>query len=302
MAVLFGISAVFHILQCSYYKSWKMMWLHPVCAVLFTAGFILREVASHNYIYSPTNLAIFIPSVVLIGICPPILELSNYHRVLSIFGILLAAVEAINALGVSLGANPSGTNQALGGDLSLAALSIQLVVITFFFCIAGVFHVRCASAKHNDILAGPHGRRIKTPLFTLYGSMVLILVRCIYRLVEHVSGSTAVDLRDFASLERLTPILRYEWYFYVFEAGLMCANSLLWNVFFPGRFLPESKGVSVSVDGGDEVVGGWAGEEDRVPLVAKVGTALTFGLVRFGRGKRGEEGGLWRWVLLGEED
>lgn len=49
------------------------MGLHPMCAVLFTAGYAMREYGSYNYMYDPNDdapLILFILSQVFILICP----------------------------------------------------------------------------------------------------------------------------------------------------------------------------------------------------------------------------------------
>ena len=196
------------------------------------------------------------------------------NRVLTTFGVLMAFVETLNSLGVAFSANPSTSHsqQAMGSSLTIAALSIQLGVILIFILLAALFHRRC-------IRGNVRSAAVFTLLRTLYISMVLILVRCLYRLVEH-TGNTTVRLDDLDSLESLSPILRYEWFFYVFEATIMLANSVLWNVWNPGRYLPESYHVHLSQDGVTEVEG--ADEADNRPLLAKVGHVFTFGLL-FGR-------------------
>jgi hypothetical protein len=50
--------------------SFSLLGLHPLCAVLLTAGYALREYASFNFLYSTRNLIIYILSQVLIYICP----------------------------------------------------------------------------------------------------------------------------------------------------------------------------------------------------------------------------------------
>ncbi|KAH8911245.1 putative RTA1 domain protein [Coniochaeta sp. PMI_546] len=288
-AVLFAVSAVGHIWQCYHYKSFKLIGLHPLCAVLFTAGYALREFGAFNYLYSPRNLIIYILSQVFIFVCPPLLELANYHvlgrilhyvphlaplppnRVSAIFGGLLALVELLNALGVSLSANPSSkpTTQELGSRLTISALSIQLGVIVIFVIIASIFHWRCARANIR-------AKAVSTPLVTLYASMVLILIRCIYRLIEHM-GNTTVRLSDPESLKRLSPILRYEWFFYVFEATLMFLNSVLWNVWNPGRYMPRNSRVYLAPDGLTELEDG--DKSNKQPLSVTIASVFTFGIV-----------------------
>jgi hypothetical protein len=179
-------------------------------------------------------------------------------------------IETLNALGVSLSANPSSshTTQSLGEYMSIVAIALQIIVILVFSYLAGTFHRRC-------IKANVHAHNVKSLLFTLYGSMFLIFVRCIYRLVEH-TGNTNVDIDNLEALRELSPILRYEAFFYIFEAVLMFVNSVLWNVWHPGRLLPKDHHVYLGRDG-VEVVG--EEDADERPLLAKTAHVLTFGLL-----------------------
>ena len=54
----------------SRYKCFKLIGLHPLCAVTFTAGYALREVAAFNYLYTHSHLILYIMTQVLIFICP----------------------------------------------------------------------------------------------------------------------------------------------------------------------------------------------------------------------------------------
>ncbi|KAK4140927.1 uncharacterized protein C8A04DRAFT_31472 [Dichotomopilus funicola] len=309
--IAFAISAVFHIWQCFRYKAFRLIGLHPICAVLFTVGYALREWGSYHYLFDPadrTPLVTFIVSQVFIYVCPPLLELSNYHilarlfsyiphcapippsSVLSTFGGLMAIVELLNSLGVSFSANPSSSTkqQTLGGQLTIAAVSIQLGIITVFVGLAVIFQRRCAAAARERGQQTGGGKKVRTMLWTLYGSMGLILVRCVYRLVEH-AGYTHIEFRDIEALKRLSPLVRYEAFFYVFEASLMLVNSVVWNVWHPGRFLPRDGVTYLEVDGTEarRVKRGenWASV---VWMVANIATFGVLGLV-FPRRERNEE-------------
>lgn len=192
-------------------------------------------------------------------------------RVLAIFGGIMALIELLNALGVTLSANPSSSSstQSIGSHISIAAIVLQLVVILTFVCMAFLFHHRVLEKM------GSGAGNVMTLLRTLYISMSLIFVRCIYRLVEH-TGNTNVTLDDMASLRRLSPILRYEAFFYVFEASLMLVNSVLWNVWNPARFLPRDYNVYLAQDG-SEVEGREV--KDGRSVVARIGNVLTFGIL-----------------------
>ncbi|KAL1854607.1 hypothetical protein Plec18170_004697 [Paecilomyces lecythidis] len=230
---------------------------------MFTAGFALREYGAFHYLYTTHNLIMYIVSLILIYVNPPLLELANYHvlgrilhyvpyysplnpgRVLTTFGTLSAFVEGLNGAGVSLLSNKGATkaNQNIGRALTMVSLALQLVVIAVFALIAGLFHWRCAKANIHA--------KITPPLITLYMSASLILIRCIYRMVEE-SGTTTPKGDDMTTL---SPILRYEWFFYVFEATVMLLNSVLWNVRHPRHYLPENSLVYLARDGTSELVG-----------------------------------------------
>jgi hypothetical protein len=90
--VAYGISMIGHFWQCqyvksavlgfrytfakfftfSYYKCWKVLGLQPLCAVLFTAGYAMRVYGAYNYLYSTSNLIVFIMSQIFIYIAPQV--------------------------------------------------------------------------------------------------------------------------------------------------------------------------------------------------------------------------------------
>lgn len=106
----------------------------------------------------------------------------------------------------------------------------------------------------------------------------MILVRCIYRLVEH-TGNTSININNMEILRDLSPVLRYEIYFYIFESTLMLLNSILWNIWNPARYFPRDYHIYLAQDG-TEIEG--QVDLDERPLLAKTAHLLTFG-VFFGR-------------------
>lgn len=208
------------------------------------------------------------------------LELANYHilgrifyyvpyfapldpgKVMATFGTLSALIEALNSLGVSLRSNPSAspTSQATGSHFTTVALVLQIVVIATFVVLAVLFHRRCSQANIRV-------KAVSSPLITLYISTALIFVRCVYRMVEE-TGNTTVDLDNPEALAALSPALRYEWFFYVFEATLMLINSVLWNVRNPRCYMPGNYRVYLSRDGTTEIEG--EDMSDTRPLLVRV--------------------------------
>lgn len=176
-------------------------------------------------------------------------------------------VETLNSLGVAFTSNPTSSQTQAGKILVLAAIGIQIILIMAFFCLAGIFHWRCSK----------NGIRIKAvpalPI-VMYVSMFLILIRSVYRMVEH-AGNSALDVYDLEKLQSLSPLLRYEWYFFVFEGATMLANSLLWNVWHASRYLPQSRTVFIAEDGVTEIT--WEEESigDRPTLAKATHGAMT---------------------------
>ena len=167
---------------------------------------------------------------------------------------------------VATSRTPDAKYYALGHNLLRASLALQLAVILLFYTLAGLFHARCARA-------GVAHHRVRAVLYSLYGSMLLILARTIYRAVEHFAAPMAVAGAGGAgggeeAWRSLSPIIRYEWFFWVFEAAPMLVNVLMWNARHPRRYLPQSYKRYLAQDGETELDGpGWADKRNLVMTV-----------------------------------
>jgi hypothetical protein len=194
----------------------------------------------------------------------PILELANYHvlgrlfhyvpyaapfnpsRVTSFFGGVMLAIEGLNGAGVALAANAGAgkTTQDIGRYMILIALGLQVIVIFSFVYLSVKFWRRCIDEQVVE-----HSSAISSVLVTLYMSMTLIFIRCVYRVVEYAIGSTNKDIDSLEALEKLSPLLRIEIYFLIFEASLMLLNSVVWNLRHPGLHLPSDMHIYLAQDG-----------------------------------------------------
>ncbi|KAL4924617.1 uncharacterized protein BDV17DRAFT_295252 [Aspergillus undulatus] len=240
----------------------SVLGLHPLCAIRFTTGYALREYGAYSSVYTNTpkqslmvlgRIFTYIPRKAPI---PP-------NRVLE-FGAIMALVEALNALGVAFTSNPTSDKQSLGKTDPRRAL--------------------------NPTLRNRHARlrRGVIPLPV----MLLILIRCIYRLVEH-AGNTDLDIDNIEKLQGLDPLLLFEWFYYGFDVALMLLNSWLWNVSNARRYLLRDKGWHLAQDGITEML---PADRDAVRSgVAELARAtmqlLTFGVWRmvFPRGGNAEK-------------
>jgi len=285
-AFFFWVSFVIHVRQCAKYKSWKITLMIPWCALTFGAGYLLREVGAYNY----SNVNVYIASMTIIYSAPPLYEMSNYQvlsrllyyipyhspihpgRMLTTMLGLSTIVETLNGNGVSYWANLklSHGKQNMGRIFLKAALIVQIVVLIGFLSLTAFFHYKCK--KH-----GPFPRNVRGVLITLYCSSVFIGVRAIYRTVEYYTVSNFRYSPEMSS--SASPLIRYEAFFWVFEALLMLANSLLLNIRHPMRFLPRDSRIYLAEDGITEKVG--PGYEDlRFFLIAMVDPFDLIGLVR----------------------
>ncbi|WVO15600.1 hypothetical protein L204_103260 [Cryptococcus depauperatus] len=264
--IAFSISGIIHFWQCIHYKVFRMTWLLVLTSFIFAAGFAMRAKGSWDY----SNLDVYMGSTILVYMAPPLVELGNFHilgrilyyvpycaplhpgRTLTTFGALQLIVEMLNGIGVAWFANRSLLPKFfnIGSGLLKASLIIQLAVITLFVSIVSVFYRRCRRA-------GIHTRNVRVPVFILYTSTFFIFVRCVFRTVEifevyHIAKATA-------AVVHLSPLLRYEWLFMVFEASPMFVACAIWNIFHPGRYLPHRHRVYLARDGVTERKGpGWA--------------------------------------------
>lgn len=145
----------------------------------------------------------------------------------------------------------------MGKALIKASLLIQIVVIVMFLWLAGVFHRRCQrNGQLND--------KLRAALYTLYASTGLLVVRTIFRIVEYFS----LDSLHFGpGLDPMTlsPLIRYEWFFYFFEATLMLVNQVMMNIRHPRKYLPKSTKMYLARDGVTEVMG--PGHKDTRPFL-----------------------------------
>ncbi|KAI0895043.1 RTA1 like protein-domain-containing protein [Annulohypoxylon nitens] len=263
-AVAFAISGGVHFWQAMHYQSWRLTGLYFLCSLLFVAGFIVRTLGAFDY----TNLIYYIVSTCLIYAAPPLYELCNYYvlgrvlyfvpyhspihpgRVLTTFAAISTIIETLSGIGAAYQAIrtlPVDLQQT-GQTLLKAALILQLVVVCLFLALAITFHSRC---RRNGI----NHAKINQALLTLYISSAIITARCIYRTVEFFDISSVNFSSPDVDFSTLNPIIRYEWFFYVFEALLMLCNSILLNIRHPRRWLPKSTKVYLARDGMTEITG-----------------------------------------------
>lgn len=199
-------------------------------------------------------------------------------RVLTTFAAISMVIEALNGNGAAYVANQSlsESQRDTGKTLLKAALLMQIVVVALFVTLAAYFHATC---RRNGI----RSPKVDNPLATLYVSSGIIAVRTVYRIVEYFDISSLDYSNPHFDPMSASPIVRYEWFFYVFEATLMLLNSVLLNARHPRRWLPKSTKVYLARDGDTEVMGpGY--KQERNFLVTLIDPFDIYGIIK-GRDK-----------------
>lgn len=163
-------------------------------------------------------------------------------RMLATFASLTAVIELLAATGVAFLANPNLPDKTsnIGDTMAKASLVVELFTIVVFFLLAWLFHRCCRAGRITNPI-------VIRPLMVSYASMLLLLARTIYRTVEHF-GSPSLN-KAIGHPETLGPAVRYEWYFYVFDAALMLIAVVIWNIWHPGRYLPQDRRKYLAQDG-----------------------------------------------------
>jgi hypothetical protein len=204
---------------------------------------------AHTYLQSHSPVYAAINYIVLSRILFYVPYLSPIHpgRVLTTFLAADAVCEILIVNGVQRLVNSrfDERNRQIGGDLTKAGLILQAVLFVLFVLLAVVFHLRA-------IKAGVMRPTIRTVLIVLYISCTIITARCIYRIVEFFEWGNG-------------PLTHQEAYFWIFEATIMIINTVMLNVWHPGKYLPRSNKNFLAKDGSTVLRGpGW---EDKRPFI-----------------------------------
>ncbi|KEF61450.1 uncharacterized protein A1O9_03016 [Exophiala aquamarina CBS 119918] len=157
------------------------------------------------------------------------------------FDVIAFLVQATG--GMMATPDASAKTQKLGLDIYTAGVGLQLFFLSIFTSLAVGFQRRLKQQSQSPVAndsgsdydpesylqprSGPHtpspalARRL---LILLYIVMVLVIIRNIYRLVEFATG---VD----------SPIVKHEWFSYVWDAAPMFIAMIVLNIEYPGKVL-----------------------------------------------------------------
>ncbi|RDL40884.1 putative rta1 [Venustampulla echinocandica] len=286
-AIFFLVCGITMIYQCLAKYGWKLYtYIMTFTCTIWVAGFCCRMAS----IYNDENLGLFAAQYVLLFLGPPcfagaeylvlgrVLAYLPYHtpihpgRVISTFVFLGVVVEALSANGaaaLTVAKTADKRNSAL--TRMLAALILQAVLEIFFSSLVALVEIRCRKAKTFP-------RNVRIVCYLLYITSFMMLVRCIFRVVE------GIEVRDCLGVPNCGTISQKEWLFYVFEVANISLFVLLLTIFPPGKYLPPNDKVYLDPLDGSERAGPGFAQADRRPFWQTVMDPFNFQLLTTGSG------------------
>ncbi|KAJ4135328.1 hypothetical protein NW768_004954 [Fusarium equiseti] len=237
----FALSGLYHTWQVARLRSWYFIPFILGCVVeaigygarCISAGQDYGEWADGPYIIQALLLLLGPPFYaasiyMVLGRLIRLLEADRYSVVrlnwltkIFLFGDILS-IFAQGAGGGMLAGADTKSQSDRGQIVIIAGLIVQLIFFGLFIIVAIIFHRRI----HRDPTAA--SLKIKTPwkklLVILYATSALIMVRSIFRVIEYVMGKDG-------------ELMAKEVYLYIFDALLMLAVSVSFNVFHPSAII-----------------------------------------------------------------
>lgn len=124
------------------------------------------------------------------------------------------------------GRNASAINR--GKLIILCGLVLQIIFLLLFVITAAVFHVRLRNQPTHKLLSEPNTPWEKH-MCALYGGSLLILIRCVFRLIEYVQGGGG-------------SLMSHEVFLYIFDSVLMWSTMVIFAVVHPSEINALLKG------------------------------------------------------------
>ncbi|KAL1705913.1 RTA1 like protein-domain-containing protein [Schizophyllum commune] len=248
--VLFGITTVAHLGQAIAYRGWWLFITLVFCGSMECVGWACRLWSNRDIL---ADNAYKIQSVMLIVAPTPLLAANfvmmgpivrrlgvKYSRLSPrLYTIVFASTDVISLLiqggggGVAVGADTlEGAER--GGNIVLGGICLQLAVIVFFSIIASDFFWRYFKDRPRPKLAATHPeprgmltRNLILAVGCLSSSILLLLIRAVYRVIELADGWNGT-------------IIKTEVWFLVFDAAMVVIAMFIVNGLHPGWLLNES--------------------------------------------------------------
>lgn len=246
VCVLFSILTLAHMAEAYMFKK-RYCWVLIMGAAWEAIGFGLHTAGAHdqqNAGYATAHNLLFLLSPLWINAFAYMTFARMVHyflpesRVWKIKGASLAKcfvwadILAFIIQGVGgLMANPGNDSSTMktGVDVYMGGIAVQEAFVLFFISLMVLFHRQSISLETSIRVRERPWRPL---LYALYGVLLAITVRIIFRLVEYSRG-----------MQPSNPVPFHEEYAYALDAFPMMVAILILAVIHPGRYLvgPESE-------------------------------------------------------------
>ncbi|KAM5348780.1 hypothetical protein ACJ41O_008603 [Fusarium nematophilum] len=221
------------------YRAWFFL-VVVIGALIEVAAYILRCYSVKNQ----SEISPFVQTLTFTVMAPVFIAAGNYllisrlilavlppshHRILKIPGRRLTPIFVVfdiiaflvqgSGSGIASSDNWQGQMEKIGRNVLIGGLAFQLVAFSFFLCVFRRFHILANRMAVDD---APKGWQ--KVVLAVYVSSSLIMVRCIYRVIEFAEG-----MNGYA--------FRHEWLFWVFESLPMVGAIGVFCIYHPSRYL-----------------------------------------------------------------
>ncbi|KAG9856601.1 RTA1-domain-containing protein, partial [Aureobasidium melanogenum] len=247
---LFGISGIIHIIQGIWYKQRTfaiLMVLGCICEMIGYGGRIIMYDDPWSFngfimqIVCITIAPVFMTAAIYVTLYRSILQLSPssasfkpalYYQIFIPCDIISLVLQAV---GGAMSSQSNGSSKA-GVDIGLAGLSFQVFTLLFFIVLAVQYGVRYRKDRRNGrVKISSLDGRFKFFLLCLSLSLVLIFIRCAYRIYELSDGYGGSALHD-------------QGLFIALESCMITAAILLLNIGHPGLVFDPRRRSAISID------------------------------------------------------
>ncbi|OGE49254.1 hypothetical protein PENARI_c022G12050 [Penicillium arizonense] len=228
--ICYGISAGYHVFQLVKMKCYFFT-TFTIGAIMMTLGYILRAASAGDTTalapYIGQNVCILLPPSlyaatiymiygrIVIYAGDPKLSIVSPLKVTKIFVIGDVLAFLTQASGGGMMAISSMAR--MGQIITIAGLFIQLVFFGAFLTISIIFGRRVQQTK-TALRGLPYG----TLLYILFAVSGLIIVRCLYRIIEFCQGNDGY-------------LMKHEAFMYVFDTIPMFAVQAVFHFYHPGK-------------------------------------------------------------------
>ena len=195
----------------------------PESSIKITSLTTTKGMNAFSYIVLSHVIHFYLPTHRLLH-----LKASTFATIFVLLDIICFIIQLIGGGMAGVGAPPEQMKTGLA--IYKAGIALQEVFVILFIGLAVTFHVTMQRLERSDIL--PIEKKTwRRLLYAVYGSLVFISIRIIFRLVEFSNGTTSDN-----------QILNVEWYQYVFDSVPIFFAGFVFVVSHPGMCMqgPDS--------------------------------------------------------------